>query len=62
MTLFIYCLSDDYFDKDTTCPEQQKIQPVISASPLPIVHPRCLLAQDILLPVTDTTCQPHLLQ
>ena len=35
MTLFIHRLVDDYFKEDITCPDQQKITPVISASPLP---------------------------
>lgn len=36
MTLFIHRLVDDYFQADITCPDQQKIPPVISASPLVI--------------------------
>ena len=45
MTLFIHRLVDDYLQgADTTCPEPAKISLVISASPLPTLHPRSLLA------------------
>ncbi|EEW1888814.1 hypothetical protein D9I51_16420 [Escherichia coli] len=62
MTLFIHRLVDDYFQADTSCPDQQKISPVISASPLPTLHPRSLLAPGVSLRITDITCQSHPLQ
>lgn len=62
MTLFIRHLADDSFQADTTCPDQQKMPPVISASPLPTLHPRSLLTPGISLRITDTTCQSYPLQ
>ncbi|EFB1516675.1 hypothetical protein DMC28_05295 [Klebsiella pneumoniae] len=62
MTLFIRSLIDDYFQADITCLNQKKIPPVISASPLPTLHPHSLLAPGVSLRMTDTTCQSHPLQ
>ncbi|EAA6041687.1 hypothetical protein FQW43_09865 [Salmonella enterica subsp. enterica serovar Enteritidis] len=62
MTLFIHRLVDDSFQADITCPDQKKIPPVISASPLPTVHPHGLFVPGVSLRITDTTCQSHPLQ
>ncbi|ECC6490917.1 hypothetical protein C9D25_13940 [Salmonella enterica] len=62
MTLFIHRLVDDYFQADITCPDQQKIPPVVSASPLPTLHPHSLLAPGVSLRMTDTTRQSYPLQ